>query len=214
MAAYDDFTSGDVWDEYQWERFLQTQDRRTEKYFGLLETYVDHPDRDLLIAREMGWETHAQESAWEGEFPGGDEGDAHEEPAEEEFEKFAGSQVYKDTLDLHQWINAWLDQNDERLKDDSQAIRLASRSAVCGAKLAAALCGDDSTELGMTIAYLKRALKAANDSLDAAAKLAGLGLLDKEEAGELRTLLFRVRDRIVSLMGDYRTEWQKRYGER
>ena len=29
--------SGDAWDEYQWERFLQEQDRNTEKYFGLLE---------------------------------------------------------------------------------------------------------------------------------------------------------------------------------
>src|SRR5271168_5506774 len=44
-----------VWDEYQWERFLQQQDRKTERYMELLEKYMDHPDRDQIIAREMGW---------------------------------------------------------------------------------------------------------------------------------------------------------------
>ena len=44
-----------VWDEYQWERFLQQQDRKTERYMELLEKYMDHPERDQIIAREMGW---------------------------------------------------------------------------------------------------------------------------------------------------------------
>ena len=55
--ADDDFETPEIWDEYQWERFLQQQDRNTEKYFGLLEKYLDHPDRDNIIAREMGWES-------------------------------------------------------------------------------------------------------------------------------------------------------------
>ena len=44
-----------VWDEYDWERFLQQQDRKTERYMELLEKYIDHPERDQIIAREMGW---------------------------------------------------------------------------------------------------------------------------------------------------------------
>ncbi len=44
-----------VWDEYDWERFLQQQDRKTEKYMELLEKYIDDPNRDQIIAREMGW---------------------------------------------------------------------------------------------------------------------------------------------------------------
>src|ERR1700704_6228203 len=43
-----------VWDEYEWERFLQQQDHKTEKYMELLEKYLDHPERDQIIAREMG----------------------------------------------------------------------------------------------------------------------------------------------------------------
>ena len=44
-----------MWDEYDWERFLQQQDGKTEKYMQLLETYLDDPRRDEIIAREMGW---------------------------------------------------------------------------------------------------------------------------------------------------------------
>src|SRR5947207_15117778 len=44
-----------IWDEYDWERFLQQQDRKTEKYMELLERYMDDPNRDQIIAREMGW---------------------------------------------------------------------------------------------------------------------------------------------------------------
>src|SRR5690349_2899706 len=44
-----------VWDEYDWERFLQQQDRKTERYMELLEKYIDDPDRDQIIAKEMGW---------------------------------------------------------------------------------------------------------------------------------------------------------------
>src|SRR4051812_7221247 len=44
-----------IWDEYDWERFLQQQDRKTEKYMDLLERYIDDPNRDQIIAREMGW---------------------------------------------------------------------------------------------------------------------------------------------------------------
>src|SRR6187549_1544371 len=53
----DDSQPDKVWDEYDWERFLQEQDRKTERYMELLEKYLDHPDRDQIIAREMGW-TH------------------------------------------------------------------------------------------------------------------------------------------------------------
>src|SRR6201999_922600 len=51
----DDEPPEKVWDEYDWERFLQQQDRKTEKYMELLERYIDDPDRDQIIAREMGW---------------------------------------------------------------------------------------------------------------------------------------------------------------
>jgi hypothetical protein len=221
--ADEDFETPEVWDEYQWERFLQQQDRNTEKYFGLLEKYLDHPDRDKIIAQEMGWEAfdEDQDAVWdevaenlceeELAMEEETEEDDDESGGDDDFEEFARSPIYQDTLKLHTWINAWLDR-DIILKDHPEAIRLATRSAVCGAKLAAALCGDDQTELGMTIAYLKRGLKAANDALEAAAHLVEEDRMTLRQHKTLTKLLFRVRDRIVDLMSAYRAEWRKRYG--
>src|ERR1041384_64565 len=56
-----------IWDEYEWERFLQQQDGKTEKYMQLLETYLDDPDRDEIIAREMGWTQLLDEKDWSAE---------------------------------------------------------------------------------------------------------------------------------------------------
>src|ERR1700710_1669236 len=60
MPGYES-ESDDAWDEYEWERFLQQQDQKTEKYMELLEKYLDDPQRDQIIAREMGW-THLLEN--------------------------------------------------------------------------------------------------------------------------------------------------------
>jgi hypothetical protein len=43
------------WDEFDYEKLLRESDARTDKYGELLEKYTDHPDRDRIIAREMGW---------------------------------------------------------------------------------------------------------------------------------------------------------------
>ena len=217
MPNDEDEFSGDAWDEYQWERFLQEQDRNTEKYFGLIEKFADHPERDELIAREMGWDSCADDSEIEeiADLMCGQEladcGD--EEVGEGEFDKFTKSPIYEDTLRLHRWINNWID-SDEKLKDHPEAMRFATRCAVCGAKLAAALCGDEITEIGMTIAYLKRALKASNDALDSAAKMVDAGLLDKRRAAVARRHVFKIRNRIVDFMSEFRAEWRKRHGSR
>lgn len=211
MRDDDDFSPGDAWDEYDWERFLQQQDRNTEKYFSLLEKYMDHPNRDELIANEMGWEESGDEPEFEEVAGLLCEQEDTPEDDDNAFDEFSRSPIYKDTLRLHRWINSWVEQNDA-LRDNADAIELASRSAVCGAKLAAALCGDESAELGMTIAYLKRGLKAANDSLDAVSRLTDAGLLTGRQPGTVRRMIFRIRDRIVTLMSDYRAEWRKRYG--
>ena len=56
-----------TWDEYDWERFLQQQDHKTEKYMELLEKYLDDPQRDQIIAREMGWTQSLGQNDWSDE---------------------------------------------------------------------------------------------------------------------------------------------------
>ncbi len=43
------------WDEFDYEKLLRESDARTDKYMELLDRYGDDPDRDHIIAREMGW---------------------------------------------------------------------------------------------------------------------------------------------------------------
>ena len=214
MSDNDDFEPEEAWDEYVWERFLQEQDRNTEKYFKLLETYMDHPNRDEIIAEEMGWSIFeaAEEAAeTDEEFETPEFVLEDENEGDDEFEEFTQSPVYADTLRLHKWINRLFDSRED-LREHPEALRFATRSAICGAKLAAALCGQEQTEIGMTIAYLKRALKAANDALEAAQILGDTGVLDRRRANHGRRLVFSIRNRVVDHMREYRRLWSERHG--
>lgn len=216
MSDKDD-PQGEVWDEYVWERFLREQDKNTEKYFKLLEEYMDHPDRDEIIAGEMGWSVFSEAAETSGQFENflGEAAefltDDEEEEFDSEFEEFTNSPIYSDTLRLHRWINRLLDRRAD-LRENPDAAVFATRSAVCGAKLAAALCGHETTELGMTIAYLKRALHAANDSLAALSRLVDSGALDRRRAAAGRRHVFAIRNSIVENLGRSRLEWRERYG--
>ncbi len=66
MAGYEG-ESERMWDEYDWERFLREQDQKTEKYMQLLEKYLDDPQRDEIIAREMGWTQLLDAKDWSAE---------------------------------------------------------------------------------------------------------------------------------------------------
>jgi hypothetical protein len=59
------------WDEFDYEQLLRESDARTNKYAELLDKYKDSPDRDRLIAQEMGW-TKLVEALDERETTGAD----------------------------------------------------------------------------------------------------------------------------------------------
>lgn len=218
----DDFGCPELWDEYQWERFLQQQDRKTEQYFQLFEQYENHPERDEIIAREMGWnqpeaeveeEDDNEDSEWL-EVIDEEEADAEvvAEDDEEGIDELQHSEVYMQSMELNRRVFTLVEEREE-LKDHPVAVELATRVAICGAKLAAALCGDDFSEVGMTIAYLKRSLKAANDALSAGARLHDQGLIDQKDLNSINELLFPIRECIVDMMGEFREELRRRRGE-
>jgi hypothetical protein len=51
-----EFDDEKPWNEEQWERFMERSHARSARFGELLETLHDHPDRDAIIAREMGWD--------------------------------------------------------------------------------------------------------------------------------------------------------------
>jgi hypothetical protein len=44
------------WNEEEWEAFMKDGDLRAARFGEILETVMDHPDRDALIDRHMGWD--------------------------------------------------------------------------------------------------------------------------------------------------------------
>lgn len=259
-----------AWDEYDWERFLQQQDRKTEKYMELLEKYLDDPNRDQIIAREMGWHHLLDENGkdWsedldvlfaeqqqayakntgvggakfaeaedgdpdkqdkedessdededdefdedEDEFGDEDEDDLEGDEDEEEKveDQYGQHPLYQAASALNVYIDQLFDEQDPAAQHPAVA-RLTTSCTLANGKLAAALSDDDVDEIGMTIAYLKRALKAITNALDAATICRQEQIFDHEQAQDLRTRIFHVRDGIISLMGYYRNEWRKRHG--
>jgi hypothetical protein len=207
-----------AWDEYDWERFLQQQDQKTEKYMELLEKYLDDPRRDEIIAREMGWSDLLGEKDWSEEVDAlmdedwrtrDDEGE--EKIERSPFETFEEHSLYRAAFALTVWIDKLFDQY-PALQNEPTAVKLATHAALASAKLAAALSDDDVDEIGMTIAYLKRALKAITVSIEASARLLSEKLVAAPQHAVLQQRLFQVRDGIITLMGEYRGEWRRRFG--
>jgi hypothetical protein len=209
---------GRIWDEYEWERFLQQQDGKTEKYMQLLETYLDDPERDEIIAREMGWTQLLDAKDWSAEVDAllderqPEENDGGFDDASTSAETFEEHQLYRAAFALTIWIDQLFDEN-ASLQNEPAAVKLATHAALASAKLAAALSGDNLDEIGMTIAYLKRALKAITIAMDAAAQLRNAAKqITRSQYAVLQQRLFEVRDGIITMMGEYRSEWRRRFG--
>jgi hypothetical protein len=214
MAEHD---SDRAWDEYEWERFLQQQDQKTEKYMELLEKYIDDPQRDEIVAREMGW-CHLNEDSgddWGDEVDSLVEDEAEEDAADDPIsacaESFEQHVLYRAAFSLTIWIDRLFEAKGA-LQNDPAAVKLATHSALASAKLAAALSDEEAEELGMTIAYLKRSLKAITVALDASAQLITEKSITREQHTALQQRIFQVRDGIILLMGEFRGEWLRRYG--
>src|SRR4051812_25584364 len=130
-----------AWDEYDWERFLQQQDHKTEKYMELLEKYLDDPQRDQIIAREMGWTQLLDSKDWGAEVDAlldedvsnDDEGD--EERTSPPTDTFENHSLYRAAFALTIWIDRLFDQN-SALQNEPSAVKLATHSALASAKLA------------------------------------------------------------------------------
>lgn len=200
-----------AWDEYDWERFLQQQDSKTERYMELFEKYIDDPNRDQIIAQEMGW-THLLDQPTEEIDEIESETDFEVEEGEEETQEvFESHPLYQSAFSLTVWIDQLFDEVPS-VASSPLGVKLASHVAVASAKLAAALSDHETEEIGMTIAYLKRALRAISTAVEAATQMSHEGSLKTRQFEELYQRLFHVRDSIIVMMGDLRAEWRRRYG--
>ena len=210
-----DSHSDKAWDEFKWERFLQEQEQRTEKYMELLEKYIDHPQRDEIIAEEMGWKhmINGEVREWEEEVEAAFADDADDDSDEEESgPSFERHPIYRQALAFNGELDELLDNSDEKAREHPAMISLSTQVSLATAKLAAALSNDEVEELGMSIAYLKRALAALTSGLDSTMHLLEGGFISQEIFQQLRDRLFSIRGDIITTMGEYRAEFRRRHG--
>jgi hypothetical protein len=167
----------------------------------------------------MGWPHLLDDNAqdWEDELDAQFEQDIAEfagtaEPAESVGFGFQRHPLYQQTLAFTSELDEIFDRTPERTQEHPATITLHSQITLAAAKLAAALNDDGSDELGMTIAYLKRALHAINIALEALVQLSVGQFLDTDNFNRIHRRLFSVRDGIVSEMGACRAEFRKRSG--
>lgn len=170
------------WGEDEWERFMRESETRSARFGELLETLMDHPDRDAIIRREMGWDK--RDDAEPDEMP---EWKAeafeamNEPPTEEDFEEANREQDDLEKIPAYSRGFAWsiavrdaLEGEYEKL-DGDLAERLAEAigdSSIVAAKIAAGHgMGYDDESICGNIVCCKWSLEAANRCLDAMREL-------------------------------------------
>ena len=162
----------------------------------------------LLDGDARDWEDEV-DAQFEKEFAEAESGDGAEE--EEASFGFQSHPLYQQTVAFGAELDEILSAAPARTQEHPAAVALQSQNTLAAAKLAAALNDDDAADLGMSIAYLKRALFAITASLDAVAHLQENLLLSDEAAAQVRGRLFEIRDGVVSAMGDLRAEFRRRH---
>lgn len=219
------------WDEFRAEQFLRESDATADRYRRLLEKYMDHPDSERLIAREMGWTwiedaLDAEEAAEAGRSePAGeafafDEDDYEEPEPDPALEGISwmrderGEIVHPIQFRANKILYCVLDEIRDRGYDlNTDDVKLENFIGGCmklSAKLAGALNGrtreEDWSDPAMTIASLKRILAILNETLTAAGELEEKPYLEPESLTTRRTELFSLREEILALITELRKE--------
>lgn len=179
----------EIWDEHRWEEFFRESDKRTDKYLQLLDEYMDHPDRERIIAEKMGWHHLLDDDEtveeWENEFviDEFEEGEGWKqltgyEPTD--YDSFEHLPLYQKA---HEFTVDSIKMVNDRFADrDDESIRtFAQNATIPPAKIAGGFAfGFETESLGGNIANCKRGLNAANRMLDALHQMGEKKLLNRE----------------------------------
>ncbi len=221
--AWDDDEQAWYMDEFEWERQFQESDAVTHRYMLLMESFLNHPDREKIIAHEMGWD-------WEDEDEDNIEDDWEPwETWEDDIEDLPSLQPNPET-EGRDWVRTadgsirhplslrsselarkiWRsckETNRNTQANESDLQTLMFQAQTLSAKLTGALDAlayDVYPDGGFIVACLKRALKAFENTVKS------LGTVSQQDALPPRTIqtfreeLFQIRQEILRLMQVYR----------
>lgn len=221
--------AGEEWDEFRCEELLRESDARGAKYQSLLEKYLDHPDRDRIIAHEMGWtwmekaldekaKTHPPSEDSDEQATAGDSLPVEPElPAPDPLREGIDWVRDKDGEIAHpikkratDMLYTLIDELRAAGNPEERHAGLGdflSHTMILNAKLAGALVGVArgwSSETGLTIASLKRALEILHQALNAAGMLGPDAPFSAARIAHFRNELFAIREQVIALMATLR----------
>jgi hypothetical protein len=213
------------WDEFRCEELLRESDARGEKYRRLLEKYLDHPDREQIIAHEMGWTwlekaleqtpDHADDAPEAEEFLSCEIELPPPDPSREGIDWIRDEDgeiahpVKKRATDM---LYSLLDELRASGNPQQQHAGLGdfvSHTMILSGKLAGALGGLTrgwDSEPGLTIASLKRALEILHQALTAADSLGPDTPFPAARITHFRNELFAIREQVIALMTKLRED--------
>ncbi|MCC5942190.1 MAG: hypothetical protein JJU37_11675 [Balneolaceae bacterium] len=208
----------EIWDEHRWEEFMKESDRRTDQYLHLYKIYEDHPDRDKLIAIEMGW-LHTLDSFLDEnkfleefsieEYEEGDEWKKAVDFKPDDFDSFENLPIYQDayqyTLDAMKLIDNELNEIDD------ESVDTFTRSVIIPpAKIAGGFgFGFDLESIGGNIANCKRGLFAANRMLTALQEIKKKEFIDEKTFNEFYNRGKDVRDQLAIYIVELREQFRR-----
>ena len=209
----------EIWDEHRWEEFFRESDKQTEKYSRLLDKYMDHPDRDRLIAEEMGWNHILDEDDYENkewmnevfldELEDGEKWKQLTGFEPTDFDSVENLPLYKKAFEFT--IGA-MEMVDEHLADvEDKSVHTFCRTVtVPPAKIAGGFgMGFEIESLGGNIANCKRGLTAANKMLDSLYEIGDKELLDHDLYLELHGQAKEVRDELAVYIVELRERFRR-----
>ncbi|HTK81641.1 MAG TPA: hypothetical protein VL633_05070 [Bacteroidota bacterium] len=211
----------EIWDEFKWEEFMKEQDKKLDRYMELFYRYQDDPNRDEIIAREMGWtwllENGEKDARDEevNEFPDEDaEGEEWKARSglqeDDKFDGFRDTPVYLRAKAFAHTAMKFADSLPEDKRGDSSVVDFLSNAMVAAAKIAGGSgIGYDIEELGGNIAYCKRGLHAANYALAALREMNEKRIITEDSYAELLVPLTEVRNMIAVHVLDLREQFRK-----
>ena len=211
-------------DEFEWEKALRESDELTDRSMEVWEKYDGHPDRDKLVAREMGWD-------WLDDALDADERGAFEQEraalAEEDFEPLEPNPL----TEGKDWIRReggsivhplchragelamglWHYGKERGLlgeEGDDDLYDMYFETQTLGAKLAGALNGlayEREPDAGFVVACLKRALQYVEAAIGASSSVAEKDILSAEYMRSYRREIFSIREEMLRLMDHFRS---------
>jgi len=213
-------------DEFEWERFMRESDARADKFSKLFEKYIEHPERDRIIAREMGWiwleeMLDAEEEGEEDEAGFSLEGNWPDDLPElvpnpltegkDWVRNEHGHVEHPLTMRVHKLgIDMWKYAEEKGClgEDGSEDVReMVFKTQTTAAKLAGALnhlAYEQQPDWGFVVAALKRALNYLHEALSAAGRVCSGDRLEPDHCKRYQGEMFDVRQEILKLMQYYR----------